>query len=281
MGGYGALLLGAKADVCAIGGHSPALWFHAGDSAAGEVPPGPAPPQPPGRDDGQRQPPGEVLDEHRVGRQAGTVKERRLSTLDEPGNHPGQPERRVEDRDGAEVTGDHPNRCHGREPGRQRIDVDLPHETDRRPQGQPEHRRVERKGPVERGTEQEHHRVVEHVPDGAEPDDPGRHRTPRRPRHRTEQNRHGQHQDDQAGTPRRAVHHRRPAQQPGYEAGDGTGRRGGHRECPGQPISGPAGARYRAGPGRRGQRPTHQFSSGRMSMAPHGHSAAHRPQPLQ
>jgi len=35
MGGYGALLLGAKADVCAIGGHSPALWSHAGDSAAG------------------------------------------------------------------------------------------------------------------------------------------------------------------------------------------------------------------------------------------------------
>jgi Putative esterase len=35
MGGYGALLLGSKARVCAVGGHSPALWFHAGDSAAG------------------------------------------------------------------------------------------------------------------------------------------------------------------------------------------------------------------------------------------------------
>jgi Putative esterase len=35
MGGYGALLLGAKARVCAVGGHSPALWLNAGDSAAG------------------------------------------------------------------------------------------------------------------------------------------------------------------------------------------------------------------------------------------------------
>jgi hypothetical protein len=35
MGGYGALLLGAQADVCAVGARSPALWFHAGDSAAG------------------------------------------------------------------------------------------------------------------------------------------------------------------------------------------------------------------------------------------------------
>jgi enterochelin esterase-like enzyme len=35
MGGYGALLLGPRVHACAIGGHSPALWFHAGDSAAG------------------------------------------------------------------------------------------------------------------------------------------------------------------------------------------------------------------------------------------------------
>jgi enterochelin esterase-like enzyme len=35
MGGYGALLLGARVHACAVGGHSPALWLHAGDSAAG------------------------------------------------------------------------------------------------------------------------------------------------------------------------------------------------------------------------------------------------------
>lgn len=35
MGGYGALLLGAETPVCAIAARSPALWFHAGDSAPG------------------------------------------------------------------------------------------------------------------------------------------------------------------------------------------------------------------------------------------------------
>ena len=35
MGGYGALLLGAYGHFCAIGGHSPALWFSGADSAAG------------------------------------------------------------------------------------------------------------------------------------------------------------------------------------------------------------------------------------------------------
>jgi hypothetical protein len=35
MGGYGALLLGAYGHFCAIGGHSPALWFRGADSAAG------------------------------------------------------------------------------------------------------------------------------------------------------------------------------------------------------------------------------------------------------
>jgi S-formylglutathione hydrolase FrmB len=35
MGGYGALLIGARGRFCAVGGHSPALWFHAGDSASG------------------------------------------------------------------------------------------------------------------------------------------------------------------------------------------------------------------------------------------------------
>src|SRR5262249_46335467 len=35
MGGYGALLLGAQGHFCAIGGHSPALWFSGADSAAG------------------------------------------------------------------------------------------------------------------------------------------------------------------------------------------------------------------------------------------------------
>ena len=35
MGGYGALLLGAQRHFCAIGGHSPALWFSGADSAAG------------------------------------------------------------------------------------------------------------------------------------------------------------------------------------------------------------------------------------------------------
>jgi S-formylglutathione hydrolase FrmB len=35
MGGYGALLLGARGRFCAVGGHSPALWFHAGDTPAG------------------------------------------------------------------------------------------------------------------------------------------------------------------------------------------------------------------------------------------------------
>jgi S-formylglutathione hydrolase FrmB len=33
MGGYGALMLGAQGTFCAIGGHSPALWFQGGDSA--------------------------------------------------------------------------------------------------------------------------------------------------------------------------------------------------------------------------------------------------------
>jgi Putative esterase len=35
MGGYGALLLGAQGQFCAVGGHSPALWFSGADSAAG------------------------------------------------------------------------------------------------------------------------------------------------------------------------------------------------------------------------------------------------------
>ena len=37
MGGYGALLLGSRGagDFCAVGGHSPALWFSGADSAAG------------------------------------------------------------------------------------------------------------------------------------------------------------------------------------------------------------------------------------------------------
>jgi hypothetical protein len=35
MGGYGALLLGARGHFCAIGAHSPALWLHPGDSAPG------------------------------------------------------------------------------------------------------------------------------------------------------------------------------------------------------------------------------------------------------
>jgi S-formylglutathione hydrolase FrmB len=35
MGGYGALLLGPYGHFCAIGGHSPALWFSGWDSAAG------------------------------------------------------------------------------------------------------------------------------------------------------------------------------------------------------------------------------------------------------
>jgi hypothetical protein len=35
MGGYGALLLGAQRRFCAVGGHSPALWFGGGESAAG------------------------------------------------------------------------------------------------------------------------------------------------------------------------------------------------------------------------------------------------------
>ena len=35
MGGYGALLLGAEGHFCAVGGHSPALWFSGADSAAG------------------------------------------------------------------------------------------------------------------------------------------------------------------------------------------------------------------------------------------------------
>jgi S-formylglutathione hydrolase FrmB len=35
MGGYGALLLGAGSRFCAVGGHSPALWFSGGESAAG------------------------------------------------------------------------------------------------------------------------------------------------------------------------------------------------------------------------------------------------------
>jgi enterochelin esterase-like enzyme len=35
MGGYGALLLGAQGHFCAVGGHSPALWFSGADSAAG------------------------------------------------------------------------------------------------------------------------------------------------------------------------------------------------------------------------------------------------------
>jgi hypothetical protein len=35
MGGFGALLLGAKAHVCAVGAHSPALWLRGGDTPAG------------------------------------------------------------------------------------------------------------------------------------------------------------------------------------------------------------------------------------------------------
>jgi hypothetical protein len=35
MGGYGALLLGAEGRFCAIGGHSPALWPRAADTAPG------------------------------------------------------------------------------------------------------------------------------------------------------------------------------------------------------------------------------------------------------
>jgi S-formylglutathione hydrolase FrmB len=35
MGGYGALLLGSQRHFCAVGGHSPALWFSGGESAAG------------------------------------------------------------------------------------------------------------------------------------------------------------------------------------------------------------------------------------------------------
>ncbi len=35
MGGYGALLLGAQGHFCAIGGHSPALWFAGADTPAG------------------------------------------------------------------------------------------------------------------------------------------------------------------------------------------------------------------------------------------------------
>ena len=35
MGGFGALLLGPRATVCAIGAHSPALWQRAGDTAPG------------------------------------------------------------------------------------------------------------------------------------------------------------------------------------------------------------------------------------------------------
>jgi hypothetical protein len=34
MGGYGALLLGAERHFCAVGGHSPALWFHGADTPA-------------------------------------------------------------------------------------------------------------------------------------------------------------------------------------------------------------------------------------------------------
>jgi hypothetical protein len=35
MGGYGALLLGSEGHFCAVGGHSPALWFSGADSATG------------------------------------------------------------------------------------------------------------------------------------------------------------------------------------------------------------------------------------------------------
>jgi enterochelin esterase-like enzyme len=35
MGGFGALELGARGRFCAVGGHSPAMWFHAGDTAPG------------------------------------------------------------------------------------------------------------------------------------------------------------------------------------------------------------------------------------------------------
>jgi len=35
MGGFGALSLGARGSFCAVGARSAALWFHAGDSAAG------------------------------------------------------------------------------------------------------------------------------------------------------------------------------------------------------------------------------------------------------
>ena len=35
MGGYGALLLGGHGHFCAVGGHSPALWFRGADTPAG------------------------------------------------------------------------------------------------------------------------------------------------------------------------------------------------------------------------------------------------------
>ena len=35
MGGFGALELGARGGFCAVGGHSPAMWFHAGATAPG------------------------------------------------------------------------------------------------------------------------------------------------------------------------------------------------------------------------------------------------------
>jgi hypothetical protein len=35
MGGYGALLLGSEGHFCAVGGHSPALWFSGAESAPG------------------------------------------------------------------------------------------------------------------------------------------------------------------------------------------------------------------------------------------------------
>ena len=35
MGGFGALLLGSRARVCAVGAHSPALWLHGADTPAG------------------------------------------------------------------------------------------------------------------------------------------------------------------------------------------------------------------------------------------------------
>jgi enterochelin esterase-like enzyme len=37
MGGYGALLLGSQRRFCAMGGHSPALWFSGADSAPGAI----------------------------------------------------------------------------------------------------------------------------------------------------------------------------------------------------------------------------------------------------